>query len=268
MNLYILKPIQSDKIGIPTTVVVDCERLADAHYYSKSMNKHAFMDDATPIYLELVKWAENPHKLRDYHYWGAGSPEGYRIICSKKFRTILQLLNLPPHRFYEAEIKVEQKIHNYYVLYILQDWYKVINYSKSVFNVVELMENDRIVKRLNAGEVKSYQNYNEIIEMITEIDQYLNPAKLHFLPHIKYDVWGLHGQIILSEHAKQMIEAAQITGVSMPEMQTIDFLQNIEIVMNGQTYSPENQFKTTEYETNLQTANIVAESETKYGTNL
>ncbi len=264
MRLYLLKIKQKDEIGFPTVVVTNLNKVIDPNYYYNNMNDNKFLESESPIYLELIKWKGNPHELRDYHFWGAGSPCAYRVVSSKKFKAVLQLLNLPPHRFYTAEISVKQKIHNYFVFHLLQDWNHVIDYTKSVFNVVALTENERVVKRLNAGEVKNFEKYNEIIEMITEHNQYLYPAKLHFLPHINYDIWGLHGQIILSERAKQAIEKAEITGIAMPEINETTCLQNIEIVMNNQTYYSVPQSKMVQYENKLEVLNLVAEQETPY----
>ncbi len=231
MNFNLLKSVREDKYGVPS-FVREHSKLHKVRYYENSFSGYSYMETKQPIQLELTAWEGEKLVLRDFLRWGVGSPNCYHIVCSEKFRKVLESLHLPPHRFYDAEIDVKHKKHNYFVLHFIQDWTKDIDYSKSVFNVVALLENERIVKRLNVGEVKSLENYNEINEMLAEIDQYLYPAKLHFLPLISYDIWGLQGQIIFSEQAKQAIEQVQITGISMPDIHETDIFKDIEIVMN------------------------------------
>ncbi len=264
MKFYTLDVILMDAIGVPTSVVIDLDKIDDHTFYEKNITNDKFLKGIAPIYLKLVQWTGTPHKLRDYHFWDAGSPNAYLIVCSQKLRAILETFNLPPHCFYNCEIRVKQKTYNYFILHFLQDWNKAIDYQKSVFDVIAYMDNNRLVKRLNAGEVKSFSNYEDISEMLLEVQQELRPAKLHFLPHINYDIWGLYSQIILSEKAKQAILDAKITGVEMPEMCETISLKNIEIVMNGQTYISKPQTKVIQYENKLDVLNLVAEQETLY----
>jgi len=264
MKYYTLDTILSDTLGVPASVGIDLKRINDYVYYRNNMTVDVFMDNTVPIYLELLKDSGTNLKLRDYHYWGSGAPNAYIIVCSEKFHYLLEKFILPPYRFYNCEISIKKKTHNYFVLHFLQNWAKVIDYSKSVFKVIPLSERQKVIKRCNPGEIKSFKNYTETIEKLVEADQYLYPAKLHFLPHINYDIWGLHGQIILSEHAKQTIENAGITGVAMPEIQELDFLRDIEIVMNNVSNVSESQIKTIKYEINSEIVSMVAEPEIKY----
>ncbi len=262
MKYYLLNTILKDAIGVPTPVCINQNKIEDHSYYDKMINNYTFLEDSKPICLELTKWAGTPHKLRDYQYWGIGSPNAYLIVCSEKFRDILQNLNLPPYRIYNCEISVKNKIHNYFVLHFIQDWAKEIDYPKSVFNVIDYFDDFKIVKQLTAGEIYSYDNYEERRTKLAEIEQDLFPAKLHFPPHINCDVWGLQGQIILSEHAKQVIEEAGITGVDMPDIKTVKYLQNIEIVMSQPTQP---LAKMVQYQTDFPVTSLVAEPEVKYG---
>jgi len=252
-----------DKIGIPTPVITDFSRI-DMPFYNESIGYEHFYDKAEPIYLELSRWAGTPYKFRDYQYWDAGSPSAHVIPCSERFRTVLETLKLPPYRIYNSELRLSRRVYQYYILHFIQEWEKEIDYSKSAFNVVALLENDKILKRLKTGEVKSYEQFDEITKELGQKEQYLYPAKIHFPPHIYYDIWALKGFIVLSEHAKQVIENAQITGVAMPEIIKLNYLANIEIVMNNQTYYPEQQTKTLQYNFDLQPVDMVAEPEIGY----
>jgi len=263
MKLYNLESILEDKIGVPPPIIIDASRI-DKPFYDESIGYEHFYDQTEPIYLELSKWSGSPYKFRDFHRWDAGSPDAYVIACSERFCRVLETLKLPPYRIYNSELRLSRRVYQYYVLHFIQDWEKEIDYSKSVFNVLAYLEDDRILKKLKIGEVKSYEHYNEINKQLVTKNHYLFPTKIHFPPHIYYDIWGLFGIKILSEHAKQVIENAQITGVAMPEICKIDFLSNIEIVMNNQTYYPEQQTKTLQYNFDLQPVDMVAEPEIGY----
>ncbi len=188
MRIYNLDVIIRDAIGVPPVANIHFDRIDEPTYYKNNIGYNKFLEDKKPIYLELIKWEGRgaPLKQRDYHYLGAGRPSAYLVVCSPKFRSVLETLNLPLHRFYDCELSVKNQILNYFVFHFIQDWTKDIDYSKSVFDVVAYMEDFKMVKRLNVGEVKNFENYEVIQEMLGEIQQTLKPARLYFQSDIKY----------------------------------------------------------------------------------
>lgn len=56
--------------------------------------------------------------------------------------------------------------------------------------------------------------------------------RIAFTPGMYFDVLSLKGQAVISEEAKQTIEAAGMTGVDMPEVQEARMVKGIEIIMD------------------------------------
>ena len=85
--------------------------------------------------------------------------------------------------------------------------------------------------------------------------QWIFPKRIVFTPEKSFDIWGLQGQIILSENAKQKIEEAEITGVAMPEMDN-----GIEVVIDNEIVSSSKQYAVPDTE-----VSVVAEPDVDYG---
>ena len=87
-----------------------------------------------------------------------------------------------------------------------------------------------ITRLCKPGEITSADQYHKINKKLVEDMIYMQPKKIYFRPEINYDIWGLRGQIIISQRAKDKIEKDGITGVDMPNIKDIDMFKDIEIV--------------------------------------
>ncbi len=180
--------------------------------------------------MSLIKWTGNPCILRDFHRWDLGSPNAYRVVCSPKFKSILEKQKLPPHKFYPAEIDVLGKIHNYFVLHYIQDYLQDIDYKKTQFRKAEILETEPIKKEFKIGEIKNYAEYQKLEQKAFKKDNWLYPIKLHFKDNIYYDIWGFQGTHIISQKAKEIFEKENITGIETKELSKTEF-SYLNIVM-------------------------------------
>ncbi len=229
MKLHKLKSILKDKNGtVPTLITNDLKVSTD--YYQKYITSAKFDSTNDCIYLELTKYRGGNLILRDFFSWDLGQPNAYFIVCSAKFSFVLTELNLPKYKLYNAEIDVKGKKYKYYVLHFVQEYLHDIDYSRSQFAEVELMENERISRMCNLGEIKCAEHFHKKNKLLIENMIYLYPKKIYFKPEINYDIFGLQGQIILSEKAKNDIEKAGITGVYMPNIKDVEMFKDLEVV--------------------------------------
>ncbi len=221
MQMYQLNKKLKDKKGsVPFLLTNYIEVPTD--YYKDYISLTEFYDINETIYLYLTKFKGGNLILRDYLTWDLGRPNAYFIVCSAKFSFTLTDLNLPNYKFYKAEVDVKGKKHKYYVLHFIQDYLQDIDYSCSQFAEVELMENYRIKRICEIGEIKNVDEYHTKNKKLVENMLYMYPQKICFKPEINYDVWGLKGQIIISEKAKIKIETDGITGIDMPPLKDVE----------------------------------------------
>lgn len=253
MNIFILDIAIKDDFGTNSIVIID-DIINNANFYKKQISKTAFYKSSTVIKLKLVETNETNTTLRDYHLWDLGRPNAYHIVCSPKFKSILETLNLPPHRFYPAEISIENETHNYFVLHFIQDYLQDMIYEQSQFCRAELLETEPILQTYKTGEITDYDQYNRTNTRLIDDMQWIYPKKIVFAPSRNYDVWGLQGSIVLSENARKAIAKAKITGVNMPILE-----DNIEISINTNTESA--KLKTY---TPIEEVNFVAEPDNPY----
>lgn len=233
-KIYLLETAIEDKNGVLFPVRYN-EKFIDANYYEQYITYKEIKTKKLNIFLIIDPWESSKPILRDFHTWGIGRPNAYTIVCSPKLKSILETLNLPPHRFYTAEIDVLGEVHNYYVLHFIHEYLQLMIYEQSQFCRAEILETKPILQTYKTGEISDYEHYNNINTKLIDDMQWLFPRRIIFPTDKSYDVWGLQGGIILSEKAKQKIAEAAITGVDMPEL---DNHIQIAISNNSPTSKP------------------------------
>ena len=170
MNLFELDITIKDNFGTNSIVVID-DTIQYSDFYKKQILKTAFCKSQIVIKLKLIETNEINTVLRDYHLWDLGSPNAYHIVCSTKFKSILETLNLPPHRFYRAEIDVLGKVHYYFVLHFIQEYLQDLQYEQSQFCRAELLETEPILQSYKSGEITDYDHYNNINTRLIDLMQ-------------------------------------------------------------------------------------------------
>ncbi len=220
--------ILEDKSGVPPFVVYN-DNIQNINYY-KSKILNTKLSHLDKIYLKLDCWQGDNYILRDYHRWELGQPRAYHIVCSPNFKTILEKQKLPPHRFYPAEIDVLGETHNYFVLHFIQDYLQDIDYNKSQFYRAEVLETEPILQKYAIGKIKSYKQYNKVNKNLVDNMEWIYPNNIVFKTPIYYDIWGLQGQIIISQKAKEIFEKENITGIETKELSKTEY-SYLNIVM-------------------------------------
>ncbi len=223
MDYYRLKSILEDNVGVPPTVFSEID-------YVNKITDESFYKINSLIDFKLTEWKGVPKILRDYLSWDIGSPDAYCLVISPKLKSVLETLTIPKHRYYEAKINLFGKSYKYYVLHFIHDYLDEIIYNKSKFVVIDNIF-DNYIKVL--PDIKSYKDYQNQTEIQAENLYLISSKKIHFKNHINYDIWGLDGQIIISQKAKQAIQETNISGVEMPNIKDTDMFSYLEVEMPG-----------------------------------
>jgi len=259
-----LSNILEDNIGIPSTIVTNLNKVSP-DFYQKTIKRKKIVSNNIVIYLQLFIEKGRDLVLRDFHYWNAGSPNSYRIVCSPHFRSVLEKLNLPPHRFYNAEIDVLGKPENYFVLHFIFEYLDVMNFYHSRFAQAELMKTDPIEKLFAKGEIENKDQYNALNTKLIDMDKWIFPRRIVFPTSQQFDIFALGGSIVLTENAKNEIEKAGITGVAMPSLNENEHWKGVEIEFAN---LPQRKTQAVEYQTHEVTVLMVEEPKVEYQPNL
>ncbi len=215
-----------DSNGVPPSVSYNYRKV-EVDRYSELFDGQR--NDSEIIYLMLDYQKGSSRKLRDYVYWSLGNTNPNTIICSPKFKAVLETLNLPKYTFYPAEIDVGKKVYQYYVLHYINNFLEDIDYANSQFATTPyIIEYKPITHVFNKDEITDYETYKKLeIESLTNKMEWIFPLKIKFLPDKHFDIWNFNGHHIISESAMDKILAANITGVAMPSLADteLDFLE-------------------------------------------
>ena len=260
---YQLDYIISEQLGTPTTFVTNIHKVANS-FYSKFIHKNKFKKFEDVIYLDVALFAGESLNLRDFHLWNAGRPQAYLIVCSPRFRSVLEKLNLPPHRFYNAEIDVLGKPENYFVLHFIFEYLDVMNFYYSRFAQAELMKTEPIEKLFAKGEIENKDQYNALNTKLIDMDKWVYPRRIVFPTSHQFDVFALGGSIVLSQNAKNEIEKAGITGVAMPSLNENEYWKGVEIEFANLPHRKPQAF---EYQTKEVSVLMVEEPKVEYQPN-
>jgi len=261
---YSLDKILEDEHGIPSVVSVN-ENAIERDAYFKSISKDKFQKLNTTVNLCLEIRVGYSAKIRDFLKWNFGWPRAYTIVCSPHFRSVLENLNLPPHRFYNAEIDVLGKPENYFVLHFIFEYLDVMNFYHSRFAQAELMKTEPIEKLFAKGEIENKDQYNALNTKLIDMDKWIFPRRIVFPTSQQFDIFALGGSIVLTENAKNEIEKAGITGVTMPSLNENEHWKGVEIEFANLPHRKPQSF---EYQTHEATVLMVEEPKVEYQPNL
>jgi len=226
--MFKLSTINKDSAGVPSLITTNINKV-DELYYQKLVLNTKLNSSLEVVFLNLAILSGTSLKLRDYHHWSAGKPNALVLVCSPLFRSVLENLHLPPHRFYPAEVDVLGKTENYFVLHFVYDYLDEMDYRQSQFAQAELLENEPIIHLFERGEIESKDHYNQLNTQLIDSDQWIYARKIVLPKHKNYDILGIRGSIVLSQNAKNEIEKAHITGVAMPLLSENKYTKGIEI---------------------------------------
>jgi len=233
-------------------------------FYQNSIKRTQLFIQKTNIYLRLDNWKGANLIIKDYVHWELGRPDGYHIVCSPHFRSVLEKLNLPPHRFYNAEIDVLGKPENYFVLHFIFEYLNVMNFYHSRFAQAELMKTEPIEKLFAKGEIENKDQYNALNTKLIDMDKWIFPRRIVFPTSQQFDIFALGGSIVLTENAKNEIEKAGITGVTMPSLNENEHWKGVEIEFAN---LPQRKPQSFEYQTHEATVLMVEEPKVDYQPN-
>jgi len=222
----VLKYCYTDNNGVPPSVGYNYRKV-EVDFYSENI-RHDHFGDVDTIHLMLDYEKGVSRKLRDFIFWSIGKPTSNIIICSLKFKLVLETLNLPRYKIYPAEIDVGKKVYQYYVLHYINNYLEDIDYKNSQFATSPYIKCKPISHIFNIGEITDYETYKKLeIESLTNNMECIFPLKIKFLSGKHYDIWNFNGHHIISESAMDKILAANITGVAMPPLAEteLDFLE-------------------------------------------
>jgi len=260
MKYFLLDTIIEDKWGTSFMLGIDRSKVK-TDYYSRLIapDKLQKTDTIVSLFPNLEKGVKLI--LRDFHKWDLGQPSGYQIVCSPRFRSVLENLYLPPHRFYSAEIDVLGKTEHFFVLHFLFDYLDEMDYAQSQFALAQLLQNEPVLHLYKAGEIESKNQYNQLNTKLIDENKWIYARKVVFPQLKRFDIFSFRGYIILSEVAKNEIEKAQITGVDLPPITGDDYFKGIEIEFTSFVQPKSKPYKMVEVEVDF----IVAEPPNELG---
>jgi len=262
-NYYFVDIVLEDNYGIPSFVSTNTPYV-ERDIYKKKINRYSFTESNDKIHLALEVEKGYSAKLRDFHKWNFGQPIAKYIVCSPHFRSVLEKLNLPPHRFYNAEIDVLGKPENFFVLHFIFEYLDVMNFYHSRFAQAELIKTEPIEKLFAKGEIENKDQYNALNTKLIDMDKWIFPRRIVFPTSQQFDIFSLGGSIVLTENAKNEIEKAGITGVTMPSLNENEYWKGVEIEFAN---LPQRKPQTVEYQTHESTVLMVEEPKVEYQPN-
>jgi len=231
------------------------------NFYEKSIGKNHFSREFDTLFLKYDFWKGASFVWSDTLLWSLGRPRANVIICSPRFRSVLENLYLPPHRFYSAEIDVLGKTEHFFVLHFLFDYLDEMDYAQSQFALAQLLQNEPVLHLYKAGEIESKNQYNQLNTKLIDENKWIYARKVVFPQLKRFDIFSFRGYIILSEVAKNEIEKAQITGVDLPPITGDDYFKGIEIEFTSFVQPKSKPYKMVEVEVDF----IVAEPPNELG---
>lgn len=149
----------------------------------------------------------------------SASPISGGILISPGFKSILENINLPVHKFYSAIVSHKKKSYQYYWLHIICDLTNFVDYRNSTFFIYHNYKNNlgyiditskddfarqkEKIKRENPG--KTITVWAETIKFNNDFTNVLD----------LFEIGTFDSKLYISEKLKTIIVSANITGCSI-----------------------------------------------------
>lgn len=198
----------------------DFYKLQNTEFYEQKITMHEFWDANEPILLQVENQDEATGKeywaYRDFFVWKIGSPSAYVMVVSAKMREIIDNnLIIPPHEYYRSVVenyRNDESSADYFVLHFIHDFYEEIEYEKSKFGIINIIE-EKLISELPSSIVNSKANITTE-EQKQWADGWTNGVKPLKLALTKdYDIIGVNNMIYISPKAYQLFIDNNLTGI-------------------------------------------------------
>jgi hypothetical protein len=232
MNYYVLKSSANpSKIGRRFPQV---EKIVDREAYpfesAQSISKFnpwgRLPDDLVVPEYELHSSA----KLTDLI--SSGGQHSDILIISEKSHDLIKGFDLPPYQSYETKIYAKNEPYIYYVFFIPQNSYELIDFEKSEFALYPMNAMKIRHKSLNINSIADYEKcIKEHPFLVKENPARLKVAidKLVLIDDIPFDLFRIIGPIstmysyFVSERLKTAMEENKCTGMDFERLEDIQF---------------------------------------------
>lgn len=198
----------------------DFYKLQTVGVYEALIRMDTFRGSQEPILLEVRNQDEaNDRKYweyRDFFVWKRGSPSAYILVVSTKMKkTIEENLSIPPHKYYNCIIenyKTGESSTDYFVLHFIHDYYEEIDYQRSKFGIINIVEEELISEiPFSVANNKSNILAEEQAQWAKEWTNGVKPLRLVLTK--EYDIIGVNNFIYVSPKARQVFLDNNLSGI-------------------------------------------------------
>ena len=179
------------------------------NYYEKFLAGDSSFKGMFLSYRTEIEVPAEPHAICDMHGWIETQPFGVFYPISAKFKNLLSEFNIPNVRFYEGSVKWKDIEYEYYVMHLLSQVHKYIDFKYSTFVKADYRGEKE------PGTAVSGADMNEVYEKLETPLITFEKAVMH--PEFRdIDMYHFNG-ILITERLKNAIESARLKGIEMGE---------------------------------------------------
>lgn len=198
----------------------DFYKLQESRVYEEKIVIDKFWENSETILL-LVRNFDEATDSKDWEYqdffeWKLSSPNAYTLIVSNKMREIIDKnLLLPSHEYYDCIVenyKLQDSSSDYSVLHFIHNYYDDINYEKSEFGVIDIIE-EKLVSKIPLSIANSQPNIISENQKQKQINRFYGVKPLKLALTKVYDIIGVNNMIYISPKARQLFMDNNLSGI-------------------------------------------------------
>lgn len=141
------------------------------------------------------------------------------FICSSRVRDILVEHDIGETQFYKQNIKHKDQLYpNYYLLHCINNATCIVEFEKSVFQLVRHQNNTKIVREQRVIDIDEYLWFKQNMSSNSSGDwQSIEPTHIHFktgeIPPDIFQFREIDYKTYISQRLKSAFESNKVTGI-------------------------------------------------------
>lgn len=213
-NLYRLEKAIKDNLGVPYTLVIGGDNNERQRLKAAINTKSVWNKDFVIDLFFAEKSGSGPIRFLDTHFWDLGRPAAFITVVSPALKLVLDKFSIPAHTYYEISIGTKTERKDYFLLHLLYDNKKELDFSKTAFRKYKMPK--ELITEDNPPIF--FKDYNDFVQKQTAlvVSNFFYESE-HYVYSRLWDVmWGGGFKTLISSAVVSVIEQVGLTGIHAP----------------------------------------------------
>ncbi len=190
-----------------------CQGMSEGYNYLASNSYRNLKHHTFPEFIPNLSAFQLHKKAKLTDFVSTVNPY-FGFLLNERTKQLLDRFKLPPHKFYDADIQQNNKIHNaYFLFHFISDFSDKIDFNKTIFYLWDTFEESESFQVSNVDELK--KKYKSVSSLVSIKSHKIVFQKRHTFDFDIFRLSFFDTSTYISQRLKTALEEANITGIEI-----------------------------------------------------